>query len=148
MSASDRWGDLPLLADTSAWTNLARSPADVQADFAEGLHSGQVVTSPIVKLELLHDAPDKAVFERRDETLSAVRELPVTVSVGQAAIGALRDLKDAGSPGNHRVSLPDALVAATAAEPGYAVLFYDRHFVKLATVLGFTPLWLVPQGSI
>lgn len=148
MGVSDRWGDLPLIADTSAWTNLPRTPPDVQQDFRAGLYSNQIVTSPVVKLELLHHARNAAEFELRDRTLAALRELPLSKGVGDAAIGALRDLKDAGSPGYHRVAVPDALVAATASLLGYAVLFYDRHFVKLASVLSFTPVWIVPHGSI
>ena len=148
MSANSRWGDLPLLADTSAWTNLARTPQEVQRDLEDGLRSQHILTSPIVRLELLHDARDRAAFERTDERLAALRELPLAAGIGQAAIAALRQLSGEGPPGHHRVPLPDALVAATAAERGYAVLFYDRHFDKLATVLGFQPVWLVPRGTI
>jgi predicted nucleic acid-binding protein len=35
------------------------------------------------------------------------------------------------------VRVPDALVAAAAADRGFGVLHYDHHFDGLATVLGF-----------
>ena len=44
--------------------------------------------------------------------------------------------------------VPDALIAAAAAERGFAVLHYDHHFDKLATVLGFTSQWIAPPGSM
>ena len=34
------------------------------------------------------------------------------------------------------------------AERGFAVLHYDHHFDKLATVLGFTSQWIAKPGSI
>jgi predicted nucleic acid-binding protein len=50
--------------------------------------------------------------------------------------------------GAHRVRVPDALIAAAAAERGFGVLHYDRHFDTLATVLPFTSQWVAPAGSI
>jgi len=42
----------------------------------------------------------------------------------------------------------DELIAAAAAARGFAVLHYDHHFDKLATVLGFRSQWIAPKGSI
>jgi predicted nucleic acid-binding protein len=50
--------------------------------------------------------------------------------------------------GGHRVRVPDALIAAAAAERGFGVLHYDHHFDTLATVLTFTSQWVAPAGSI
>jgi predicted nucleic acid-binding protein len=44
--------------------------------------------------------------------------------------------------------MPDALVAAAAADRGYGVLHYDEHFDRLASVLGFASQWIAPRGSI
>jgi predicted nucleic acid-binding protein len=44
--------------------------------------------------------------------------------------------------------VPDALIAAAAAERGFAVLHYDQHFDRLATVLSFTSQWIAEPGSI
>lgn len=147
MSAVDRWGNLPLLADTSAWNWVARAPTDIQADFVDAVRTDQIRTSPIVRLELLYSTRNAAEFEERDEQLSLIRELPLSQAIGDTAVGALRDLKDY-SDGYHRVSLPDALIAATAHERGYSVLHYDGHYDRLGEVLSFTPVRLAPTGSL
>ncbi|MGH2878195.1 MAG: hypothetical protein ACRDK4_01115 [Solirubrobacteraceae bacterium] len=53
-----------------------------------------------------------------------------------------------GADGAHRVRVPDALIAAAAAERGFGVLHYDTHFDRLATVLSLTSQWVAPAGSI
>ncbi len=147
MGAVERWGDTPLLVDTSAWNWASRASADIQADFAEALRTDQLSISPIAKLELLYTGQTKAKFDALDTLLSAVLECPLTESIGDAAIGALRDLKN-NSDGYHRVSVPDVLIAATAQECGFNVLHYDAHYVRLAEVMTFTPVALAPMGTL
>lgn len=53
-----------------------------------------------------------------------------------------------GSAGAHRVRVPDALIAAAAAERGFGVIHYDQHFDRLASVLSFTSQWVAAEGSI
>jgi predicted nucleic acid-binding protein len=60
----------------------------------------------------------------------------------------MRDLAARGSDGTHRVRVPDALIAAAAADCGYGVLHYNEHFDKLATVLNFSSQWVAAPGSI
>jgi predicted nucleic acid-binding protein len=97
-----------------------------------------ILSSPIVRMEWLHDAQDAAEFEERDELFSQLRELPVTQEVCAAATGALRDLAATGLPRYWRVDLPDVLIAATAASASVNVLSGNRrHFEKLANVLNF-----------
>ena len=102
----------------------------------------------MVTLELLYDAPDRERVEAVATALAALRQAPITRSVTDAAISAVRDLAARGSAGAHRVRVPDALLAAAAAERGFGVLHYDRHFDQLATVLGFTSQWVAAEGSI
>jgi predicted nucleic acid-binding protein len=68
--------------------------------------------------------------------------------VTDAAISAVSELAAQGAAGAHRVRVPDALIAAAAAERGFAVLHYDHHFDRLATVLSFDSQWVAPLGSI
>jgi predicted nucleic acid-binding protein len=51
-----------------------------------------------------------------------------------AAEAAQREL---AITGEHRVSLPDLLIAACAQRHGAAVLHHDRHFELLAERFGF-----------
>jgi len=58
-------------------------------------------------------------------------------AVADAAMSAVGELAE-HSDGYHRVPLPDALIAAAAAEHGgIALLHRDTHFDKLAEVLTF-----------
>jgi len=60
----------------------------------------------------------------------------------------MRELATGDSAGAHRVRVPDALIAAAAAERGCGVLHYDQHFDRLATVLQFTSRWVASPGTI
>ena len=67
------------------------------------------------------------------------------------AYRALRDLSAISipaEPARHRVGHLDAIVAATAHDAVIDVLHYDRHFLRLAKVLNFEPVWFAEPGSI
>ncbi len=103
---------------------------------------------PVVTLELLHDAPNPAQVEKVAVACAALCQAPITRTVTDAAILAIRELAAAGADGCHRVRIPDALIAAAAAERGFGVLHYDHHFDRLAEVLAFDSQWVAPPGSI
>jgi predicted nucleic acid-binding protein len=133
-----RFGPVPLIADTNVWSKLHRASETLAEEFYAAGVSGLILSSPVVRLEWLHDASDRDEFDERDALFSELRELPVTRSVCKAAVGALRDLRDIGSPGYWRVDLADALIAATAQDSGVNVLSDNRrHFQKLSRVLNF-----------
>jgi predicted nucleic acid-binding protein len=140
------WSGGPWVADTSAWARAA-DPA-VSPQWKAAADVGGLVACPVVTLELLYDAPDRERVEAIASALAGLRQAPVTRSVTDAAISAVRELAARGSAGAHRVRVPDALVAAAAAERGYAVLHYDQHFDQLASVLGFASQWAAAAGSI
>ncbi|MGO9763380.1 MAG: PIN domain-containing protein [Solirubrobacteraceae bacterium] len=140
------WRGGPWVADTSAWARAA-NPA-VSALWKTAAQAGDLIACPVVALELLYDAPDREHVEAVAGALAGLRQAPITRSVTDSAIAAVRDLAATGSAGAHRVRVPDALVAAAAAERGFAVLHYDQHFDRLATVLGFHSQWVADAGSI
>ncbi|MEY2513897.1 MAG: hypothetical protein QOJ89_1255 [bacterium] len=140
------WQGGPWVADTSAWARA--SAPEVAPQWMAAARAGELVASPIVTLELLFDARDGDNVERVATALIALRQAPVTRTVTDAAISAVRDLARHGSAGAHRVRVPDALVAASAAECGFGVLHYDHHFDRLAALLGFASQWIAPAGSI
>jgi predicted nucleic acid-binding protein len=140
------WQGGPWVVDTSAWARAAH-PAIAQA-WKDAASAGDLVGCPIVTLELLYDAPDCEHVEAVAAALAGLRQAAVTRSVTDAAISAVRELAARGSAGAHRVRVPDALVAAAAAERGFGVLHYDAHFDRLAAVLGFASQWIAPAGSI
>ena len=70
-------------ADTSAWTR-SDGPR-VKATWTKAIIGSQIATYPIVALELLRGARDAADFDAMNETLSTLREIPVTRTVTNAA---------------------------------------------------------------
>jgi predicted nucleic acid-binding protein len=140
------WGSGPWVADTSAWAR-ASDPA-VAPRWKAAANDGDLIGCPVVTLELLYDAPDREGVEAVAAALAGLRQAPVTRAVTDTAISAVRQLAAKGSSGAHRVRVPDALIAAAAAERGVGVLHYDQHYDQLATVLGFHSQWVAAAGSI
>jgi predicted nucleic acid-binding protein len=140
------WAGGPWVVDTSAWAR-ASDPA-VAPSWKDAASVGDLIGCPVVTLELLYDAPNRQRVEAVASALAGLRQAPITRAVTDAAISAIRELAARGSAGAHRVRVPDALVAAAAAERGFGVLHYDEHFDRLASVLRFTSQWVAPAGSI
>ncbi len=140
MSSEPLGGGL-FIADTSAWARASAPP--VAGEFREAVEKGQILSCPIVALELLYTARDAEEFDAIVWKHSGLREAPVTRSVTRTAISALRELARR-RPGYHRVPPADALVAAAAQDAAVGVLHHDRHYDRLAEVLDFESRWIVP----
>jgi predicted nucleic acid-binding protein len=139
------FGSRVLIADTSAW---ARAPHPlVREQWATALRGRQIATCSIVTLELLYSTRDARELSALETEQALLRDVPVAVSAQRAAIGALRDLA-ADGPGQHRVPIADALIAAAAQEVGVDVLHYDHHYDRLAKVLSFSSVWIAPAGTL
>lgn len=129
-----------LVFDTSAW-HRQRNPT-VAPRWKATLEAELLVACPMVSLELLAAARDEQAFEDLDRWLSALNGAPVTRSAGERALGASRELRGA------RLPATDYMIATAAAERGFAVLHYDRHFDPLCRALGIESVWIAPPGSI
>lgn len=146
MAAPVAYNGRSYVADNSAWSNAA-NPA-VKDEWTAALRNRQIATCPIVKLELLYSARDGSDFDSLDAMLGSLRDLPITRSVTNAALAALRRLAHV-QPLRHRsVKLPDLLIAAAAQDGAIGVLHYDAHFDLLAEVLEFESRWIAPRGSL
>jgi len=137
---SKPFGGSSFLADTSAWGRS--NQIEIRTEWLAALRAGQIATCPVVVMELLYAARNRDEFDAIDERLRALRDVPVTRSITQAAIAALRELAGTGS-GRHRVDTTDAMIAACAQEASVGVLHCDRHFDRLAEVMSFESRWLV-----
>lgn len=145
MEGETPFGGKVLIADTSA---RARASHPLVRDlWATALRGRQIATCSIVTLELLYSARDAQEFTTIEAEQALLRDVPVAASAQRAAIGALRDLASDG-PGQHRVPLADALIAAAAQEAGVDVLHYDYHYERLAQTLHFTSVWIAPPGAL
>ena len=133
------------LADTSAWARI--DLPSISKEWNEAAESRRILTCSVVRYELFYSARDLASFDALGARLAHFRDLPVTASTHRAAHAAMRELAASG-PLHHRVPLPDLLIAATAAEAGVAVVHCNAHFDRLATVLPFESIWLVPPAEL
>ena len=59
------YGGRRLIVDTSAWTAIKRSKAleNTPSEWTDAMRRGQLLLSPIVRLELLHHAKNNAEVE-------------------------------------------------------------------------------------
>ena len=116
-----------LLVDKSAY---ARGAVDVGED-------DELCLCAVTRLELLFSARDAEGYAQLEDDLAAFRDLRMDSTTFDTALGAQREL---AAGGQHRISLPDLLIASCAQQHGADVLHVDRHYDVLADVLAFTPV--------
>jgi predicted nucleic acid-binding protein len=133
--------NVSLVFDTSAW-NRQRDPS-VAPRWRATLAAEMLVICPVVALELLAAARDEDAFRGLDRTLSSLPQAPVTRAACERALSASRELA-----GERRLPAADYLIAAAAAERGFGVLHYDRHFDPLCRVLGIQSVLIGPRGPL
>lgn len=144
-AAAVNWGTGPWVFDTSAWWRSGL--AAVAGGWDRAAEDELLVACPIVALELAQSARNSVAVARVGEVVGVLPEAPVTRAVTDSAFVALRELAGTGG-GRHRLPIADALIAAAAADRGFDVLHYDRHYDTLATVLSFGSCWIAPPGSL
>lgn len=132
------FGGGQFIADTSAH-HRAGDPR-VRDEWIAAYEQGALLTCLVVRFELLYSARNVEEFEEIDHNLADLRDVPITVSVQRAAIGAMHEL---AKQGQHRVKLSDLLIAASAQHAGVGVLHCDGDFDHLANVLSFQSRWLL-----
>lgn len=138
------WGGRTYLADTSAWARAHRAGRS----WERGLRAGQVASCEIVDFELLYSTRDGAEFDRRAAGLDLLPRAPVTPQVLASAREAFRELAHRHPLFHRSVTVPDLIIAASAAVAGFGVLHYDADFDTLASVLPFHSRWIAPRGTL
>lgn len=113
-----------LLVDKSAYV---RGPFDADEDY-------ELCLCAVTRLELLYSARSAHDYELLQDDLSHFRDLRMDTATLAVALGAQREL---AAVGQHRVSIPDLLVASCAHQHGADVAHVDRHFDALERVLVF-----------
>lgn len=132
------------LVDKSA---LARMPLEtVRARLAPILEAGEAATCSIIDLEILYSARNheehRRIRHRRD---LAYARIPLTEAIFQRAIELQGLLAERAQ---HRIPIPDLVIAATAEAAGLTVLHYDADLERLAEITGAPTEWVVPRGSL
>ena len=100
---------------------------------------GEPCLCAVTRFEVLYSARSPKAFGQLETELDALHELRTdgeTIEIARTAQRALA----AGS--NHRVPIPDLLIAACAQQHQAAVLHLDRHYDTIARVMAFTPVRL------
>jgi predicted nucleic acid-binding protein len=95
---------------------------------------GELCLCAITRLELLYSARSRSHYATLEDDLDAFRDLRVDGETIAIAGTAQRELAERSQ---HRVSVPDLLIAACAQQHGADVLHRDRHYDVLAGVLEF-----------
>jgi predicted nucleic acid-binding protein len=124
-SRERRW----LLLDKSA---LVRDPTIDDAD-------GEPCLCAITRLQMLYSARSARAYEKLEIELDTFHQLRVDAETIAIASTAQREL---ATRSQHRVPIPDLLIAACAHQHQAGVLHVDRHYETLARVLAFTPVRL------
>lgn len=132
------------LVDKSA---LERMPvAQVRERLAPILEVGEAATCSIIDLEVLYSARNAEDHQQiRRRRALAYHSVPMSQSTFDRALVIQAEL---AKKGQHRVPIPDLLIAAVALEARLTVLHYDHHFDLIAEVTDQPVEWVVKRGSI
>jgi predicted nucleic acid-binding protein len=98
---------------------------------------GRLCVCAMTRLEVLFSARSRDDYAITEAELDTFRLLRMDAETFAIALTAQRELADRGQ---HRVSMPDLLIAACAQQHGADVLHRDRHYDVLASVLAFEPI--------
>jgi predicted nucleic acid-binding protein len=97
-------------------------------------HDAELCLCPVTRLELLYSARSPDDYAALEADLDEFRELRVDAETFAIAGTAQRELAQRSE---HRVPIPDVLIAACAQQHSADVLHRDRHYDVLASVLSF-----------
>ena len=93
------------VADNSAWARAAH-PA-VRDEWRVALLGGQILTTPVVMLEVLFSARDGPGFDDVESALRALDVLPLTPETGELAIRSQRQLARVHPLYHRSAKIPD-----------------------------------------
>lgn len=108
------------------------------------LLTGALATSHLVAMEVLYSARNRSDYDSLREELRSLPWLPSDESAMDRAL-EVQDLL--ARRGQHRLSIPDLVIAATAERHGATVLHYDKDFDLIASVTGQLTRWIVPRPA-
>jgi predicted nucleic acid-binding protein len=98
---------------------------------------GEPCLCAITRFEVLYSARSASAYEELETELDSFHELRIGAETIAIAATAQREL---AAMAQHRVPIPDLLIAACAQQHHAAVLHLDRHYDTLARVLSFSPI--------
>jgi len=121
------------LVDKSAW-EWARRDAAAKTEMEGLIEAGHILAgSHLTAMELAYSARNADDHARVIARQRASRWLPVTEAVMDRALDVIAML---AARGQHRIPIPDVIIAATAERHGATVLHVDSDYDRVATVTG------------
>ena len=136
--------DVSYLIDKSALARMSHPV--VQEIIIPIMESGRAATCSIIDLEVLYSTRNQQEHARaRARRALAYRHVPLTEAIFQRAI-AVQGLLSRRA--QHRVSIPDLIIAAAAETANMTVLHYDSDFDTIAATTGQPAEWVAPRGSL
>lgn len=131
------------LIDKSA---LARAGDPVVGERLRRLSEfGLIATCSIVDLEVLYSARSREDYATMTDELAGFEHIPINEAVMDRAKAIQRSLS---AVGQHRLPIPDLIIAAAAESGGATVLHYDRDFERISAVTGQAHEWVATPRSI
>lgn len=131
------------LADKSAIARLAVPSVD--ARLSPLVAAGAVGTCPVIDLEVLYSARSRGDYDSVRLERFGLVNYPLSAAAGERALDVQHEL---AARGQHRLSIPDLLIAAIAELNDLVVLHYDADYDVIAEVTGQPTEWVVPRGTV
>ena len=118
----------------------------VQARLAPVIAAGEAATCAVIELEILYSTRNRDEHAgTRARRRLAYRNIELTGSIFERAIDVQGLL---AARGQHRLPIPDLIIAAAAEAACMTVLHYDADFDTIAAVTRQETEWVAPQGSL
>ena len=135
---------MPYLIDKSALARM-KHPR-VQARIAPIIESGEAATCAIIDVEVLYSTRNRAEHEHtRTRREFAYQKVVLTDGIFRRVIEVQGML---AQKSQHRLPIPDLIIAAAAETAGMTVLHYDSDFDTIAAVTNQDMEWVARRGSL
>ena len=118
----------------------------VQARLRPIIEAGEAATCAIIDLEVLYSTRNRIEHARtRARRELSYRRVELTEAIFQRAIEVQGLLSGRGQ---HRLPIPDLIIAAAAESASMTVLHYDSDFDAIGAVTSQAMEWVAPRGSL
>jgi hypothetical protein len=141
--ASEGQEDGLVLVDKSAWEQRRHS-ASAKERIDRLATAGRAATCLPVALEQLYSARNYEDLASRRAALDLLVWLPITAAVEEKALDLMAQM---ARKGQHRMPLPDVMIAATALVHEATILHYDGDFERVAETTALAHEWILARGT-
>ena len=131
------------LTDKSAWEQ-ARYDKGARQRLHELRETGQLAVCVVSLAELLYSTRNAQELARARLDLSSLAYLQMTPGAEQNLVDIMAAL---ALRGQHRMPIPDLMLAAIAQSHSAVVLHYDADYERIADVTGQPHEWIIPRGT-